>query len=204
MGALGTSIVCVKYPNAQFTSSGNGIPISSNGTYGSHFWKFSIWYGTQTSNLPLLVLRVTHLYHFRYWASHFRYWAMPFPVHGHSLALGPVPELDSMRMVPFRVPSPASSGTVFIMVPYWNWTLCAWSHFRYRALPVPVRSFLGSRTGTGLYACSKYVIRFTKLMSITSGPMMSGGLEMTTVLSPLISTAYALFHLHFMIECLQR
>jgi hypothetical protein len=41
--------------------------------------------------------------------------------HGHSL--GPVPELDSMRMVPFPVPGSAS----------------------------PVWSFLGSRTRTGIY-----------------------------------------------------
>ena len=48
------------------------------------------------------------------------------------------PILDSMRVVIFRVP-------------YWNWHLCVWSHFRYRALLVSVRSFLGSRTRTGIY-----------------------------------------------------
>jgi hypothetical protein len=69
--------------------------------------------------LPVLVLGVTH-------SSHFRYWALPVPVrsftgprtgtglyargpisgtglcqfrYGHSL--GPVPELDSMRVVPY-------------------------------------------------------------------------------------------------------
>ena len=29
-----------------------------------------------------------------------------------------------MRVVPFPVPSPASSGTVVFRVPYWNWILC--------------------------------------------------------------------------------
>ena len=71
--------------------------------------------------------------------------------YGHSL--GPVPEADSMHVVPFPVSGSASSGTVVVSVPYRNWTLCVWSHFRYRAQPVPVRLFLGSRTGTGLYAC---------------------------------------------------
>ena len=28
--------------------------------FGFHFWKFSIWYGPQTGNLPLLVLGVTY------------------------------------------------------------------------------------------------------------------------------------------------
>jgi hypothetical protein len=75
-------------------------PISSTVLLmGSHFWKFSIWHGTQTGNLPLLALGVTHLYHFRYWASHFRYWAMPFPARSFT---GPVPELDSMPWSHFR------------------------------------------------------------------------------------------------------
>ena len=111
--------------------------------FGSHFWKFSIWYGTQTSNLPLLVVCVTHLYHFRYWASHFRFWAMPFLVQSftgprtgtglyahdpisstglcqfrYGCVKGPVPKLDPMRMVPFPVPCSASSGTVVFRVPY--------------------------------------------------------------------------------------
>ncbi len=67
-------------------------------------------------------------------------------------SLGPVPELDSMPVVPFPVPGSASSGTVVHRAPYRNWMLCAWSHFRYRALPVLVRLFIGSYTGTGLYA----------------------------------------------------
>ena len=41
---------------------------------------------------------------------------------GHSL--GPVPELDSMRVVPFPVRGSASSGLVIHWVPYQNWTLC--------------------------------------------------------------------------------
>ncbi len=64
------------------------------------------------------------MYHFRYRASHFQYWSMRHFRHGHSLA------------------------------PHQNWTLCVWSHFRYRALPVLVRSFIGSRTGTGIYVWS--------------------------------------------------
>ncbi len=70
--------------------------------------------------------------------------------YGHSL--GPIPKLGSMRMVPFPVRGSACSGTVIHWVPYRYWTLCAWSHFRYGALPVPVRSFTGSRTETGLNA----------------------------------------------------
>jgi hypothetical protein len=73
---------------------------------------------------------------------HFRY--------GHSL--GPVPKLSSMRKVPFLVRVSASSGMVIHWAPYRNWTLCACSHFRYRALPVQVRSYTGPRTETGLYA----------------------------------------------------
>jgi hypothetical protein len=46
--------------------------------------------------------------------------------------------------VPFPVLGYAISGTVIHWAPYRNWTLCAWSHFRYRAMPFPVRSFLGS------------------------------------------------------------
>jgi hypothetical protein len=73
---------------------------------------------------------------------HFRY--------DHSL--GPVPKLGSMRVVPFPGWGSASSGTVIHWAPYQNWTLCAWSRFRYGALPVLVRSFNGFRTKTGLYA----------------------------------------------------
>ena len=64
--------------------------------------------------------------------------------YGHSN--GPVLELDSVQVIPFPVPDSASSGTVIQMAPYRNWTLCVWSHFRYRALQVPFR------TGTGLCA----------------------------------------------------
>ncbi len=77
----------------------------------------------------------------------------------YGCSLGPVSELDSMRMVPFPVPGSASSGTVVHQARYRNWTLCKWSHFRYRALPVPVRSFIGPRTGTGLYASSSAGVR---------------------------------------------
>jgi hypothetical protein len=44
---------------------------------------------------------------------------------------------------------------VVFRVPYQNWTLCAWSHFRYQDLPVGVWLFLGSRTRTGL--CMRWV-----------------------------------------------
>jgi hypothetical protein len=69
--------------------------------------------------------------------------------YGHSL--GPVLKLGSMRVVLFPVRGSASSGRVIHWAPYQNWALCAWSHFRYGALPVPVRSFTGPRTETGLY-----------------------------------------------------
>ncbi len=49
--------------------------------------------------------------------------------YGHSL--GPVPDLDSMRLVPFPVLGSASSGTGIYRAPYRNWTLCGWSHFWY-------------------------------------------------------------------------
>ncbi len=66
--------------------------------------------------------------------------------YGHSL--GPIPELDSMRIVPIPVLGSASSGTVIRWTPYQNWTLCALSHFRYWALPVPVRSFFSHERRT--------------------------------------------------------
>jgi hypothetical protein len=72
---------------------------------------------------------------------HFRY--------GHSL--GPVPKMGSMHVVPFPVRGSASSGTVIHWAPYQNWALYGLSHFRYGALPVPVRSFTGPHTETGLY-----------------------------------------------------
>jgi len=65
----------------------------------------------------------------------------------------PVLEKSLTQFVPFLVTGSSSSGTVVHRAPYRNWTLSAWSHFRYRALPVAVRSFVGPRTGTGLYAC---------------------------------------------------
>ena len=60
-------------------------------------------------------------------------------------SLGPIPELDSMRMVSFPVQGSSRSSTVVVRVQYLNWTLCVWSHFWYRALPVQVGSFLGFR-----------------------------------------------------------
>jgi hypothetical protein len=42
--------------------------------------------------------------------------------YGHSL--GPVPELDSVQVIPFPVPGSASSGTDIHWAPYQNWTLC--------------------------------------------------------------------------------
>ena len=66
--------------------------------------------------------------------------------YGHSL--GPVPKLGSMRG----------------------------SHFRYRALPVPVRSFTGPRTGTGLYA--RGTISSTGLCQFRYGPFYGPVLEL--------------------------
>jgi len=61
--------------------------------------------------------------------------------------------LGVTHFVPFPVLGYAISGTVIHWAPYRNWALCVWSHFRYGALPVPVRSFTGPRTKNGLYAC---------------------------------------------------
>jgi hypothetical protein len=102
----------VRYPNAQFASTGTG----------------------RDSFVPFLVLGSA---------------SSGTVIH---YSLGPVPELDSMRAVPFPVRGSASSGTVIHWAPYRNWTLCAWYHFRYGALPVPIWSFLWSRTRTKLYA----------------------------------------------------
>ena len=139
--------VC-NYPNAQFTSTGKAFPfpvmapISSTVFFipllenfhlvWSPNWQSAI---TGTGRDSFRTISGTGLCHFWY---------------GHSL--GPVPEVDSMRVVSFPVPGSSSSGTVVVGDPYQNWTLCAWSHFRHWALPVPVRSFLGSRIRTELYA----------------------------------------------------
>ena len=96
-------------------------------------WQSAI---TGTGRDSFLTISGTGLCHFRY---------------GHSL--GPKLKLDSMRVVPFPVLGYANSGTVIVRVPYQNWTLCTWSHFRYWAMPFPVRSLLGSSTRTGLYVC---------------------------------------------------
>ena len=73
---------------------------------------------------------------------------MPFPVRSF---IGPHTKTGLYARVPFPVRGSASSSTVIHWSPYRNWALCAWSHFRYGALPVPVRSFTGPRTETGLY-----------------------------------------------------
>jgi hypothetical protein len=90
-----------------------------------------IWPRTETGLYARGPISSTGLCQFRY---------------GHSL--GPVPKLGSMCVVPFPVRGSASSSTVIHWAPYQN----AWSHFRYGALPVPVRSFTGPCTETGLYA----------------------------------------------------
>ncbi len=121
------------------------VPISSDVLFGGLFlkilhilqspnWQFAI---TGTERDSLCPISGTGLCQFKF---------------GHSS--GPVPELDSMQMVPFLAPGSASSGTVVHWARYRNWTLCKWSHFQYQALPVPVWSFIGPRTGTGLYASS--------------------------------------------------
>ena len=90
---------------------------------------------TGTGHDSFCTISSTELCHFRY---------------GHSL--GPIPKLGAMCVVPCPVRGSASSGTVIHWSLYQNWALCAWSHFQYGALAVPVRSFTGSRTKTGLYA----------------------------------------------------
>ena len=108
-------------------------PLPGLSFFGSHLRKYSIWYGrypsrqsaiTGTGRDSFRTISGTGLCHFRY---------------GHSL--GPVPKLGSMRMVPFPGRGSASSGRVIHWAPYRNWAPCVWSHFRYGALPVPVRSF---------------------------------------------------------------
>jgi hypothetical protein len=95
-----------------------------------------------------------------------------------------------MRVVPFPVPGSASSGTVVFRVPYWNWTLYAWSHFRYRALPVPVRLCLETVLELDSmrvvpFPVSSYAISGTVVFSVPSrtrtglyarGPISSTGL----------------------------
>ena len=117
------------------------------------------------------------------WDSHFQYWH-PFPVVIHTVLFWIPLLLDSTsenfpfgmveylpkraichtgtgvtHVVPFLVLGSASSGTVIQLAPYRNWTLCAWSHFRYGALPVPVGSFTGPRTGTDSSSRSQFRYR---------------------------------------------
>ena len=82
-------------------------------------------------------------------------------------------ERDSF--VPFPVLGSASSGTVIQLAPYQNWTLCARSHFRYGALPVPVRSFTGPRTGTELCAVGKPVGGFVGSARVGVGLLTCDG-----------------------------
>ena len=105
-----------------------------------HFRKFSIWYSTQTRNLPALELSVTH-------SSHVRYGALPVPVQSFT---GPRTGTGLNARGPISSTGLCQFWYGHFSVPYRNWTLCERSHFRHGALPVPVRSFLGSRTGTGL------------------------------------------------------
>jgi len=111
-------------------------------------------YCTQTRNI----------YHYWKWQSHFQYWH-PLPtvlfwiplqeisqlVHGTQTGNLPLLVLGVTHFVPFPVLGYAVSGTVIHWAPYRNWALCVWSHFRYGALPVPVLSFTGPHTETGLY-----------------------------------------------------
>ena len=94
---------------------------------------------SSTVLLRIPLLEMFHLVRYPNWQSAItgtgRDSFVPFPVLG----------------VPFPVLGYAISGTVIHWAPYRNWTLCAWSHFRYRALPVPVWSFFGSRTRIGIH-----------------------------------------------------
>jgi hypothetical protein len=94
-------------------------PIFSTVLFGSHFWKFSIWY------VPKLAIC-----HYWYCAwlicTHFWYWAMPFLVRTFT---GPRTGTRLyIRVIPFPVPGSASSGMVVFRVPYQNWTLL---HYTY-------------------------------------------------------------------------
>ena len=114
-----------KYPNAQFTITGNGTPISSTGTHYQYCPFFDPTSGifpfgtgpkpamsfigprTETGLYACGPISGTGLCQFRC---------------GHSL--GPVPKLDYMRVVPFPGRGSASSATVIHSVPYQNWTIC--------------------------------------------------------------------------------
>ncbi len=130
-----------KYPKAQFTSTGMAFPCPVLAPISSTvlFWipLLEIFHlvrylnrqsaVTGTGRDSFRTISGTGLFQFRYG----RCW-------------GPVPELDCMRVVPFPELGYAISGMVIGRVPYRNWTLCVWSHFRYWALPVPAQSLLGS------------------------------------------------------------
>ena len=75
-----------------------------------------------------------------------------------------------MSVVPFPVLGSVIFGTVLHWAPYQKWTLRAWSHFRYWALPVLVRSLVGSHTRTGLYVCGP--ISGTGLCHFWYGPSL--------------------------------
>jgi hypothetical protein len=121
----------------QCTSSGNGIPISSNGT---HFQYCPFTDPTTSGNFPFGTVHKLAICHYWNWA-----WLI-------CIISGTGRPISSTGLC-------AISDTVIHWAPYRNWTLCVWSHFRYRALPVLVRSFIGSRTGTGIYVWSHFRYR---------------------------------------------
>ncbi len=134
-----------KYHYWQIASTGIGTASSSNGT---HYW-YCPFGESITVNFPYCTVPLLANCHYWYWEwfncpisgtglCQFRY--------GHLLV--PIPELDSMRIVPFPVLGSASSGMVICWAPYQNWTLCVWSHFQYWALPVPVRALDGPNNRT--------------------------------------------------------
>ena len=100
-----------KYPNAQFASTGTGIPISSTVLFWIplpeifHLVRYpnAQFASTGTGRDSCRPISGIGLCQLRY---------------GHSI--GPVPELDSIRAVPFPVRGSASSGTVIFRVPYQN------------------------------------------------------------------------------------
>ena len=133
---------------------------------------------SSTVLLRIPLLEIFHLVRYPNWQSAitgtgrdsfvpFPVLGVPFPVLGYAISGTVIHWALYWNWTLCAWSGSASSSTVIFRVPYWKWTLCVWSHLWYRALPVLVRSFLGSCTGTGLYACSKYVIRFTQMMEIT-------------------------------------
>ena len=101
-----------------------------------HYWQTAITGTGSDSIVPFLVLGSASSSMVICWSPYQNWTLWHCPISGTGLcqfryghSLGPIPELDSMRIVPFPVLGSASSGTVICWAPYQNWTLCTLSHF---------------------------------------------------------------------------